>query len=398
MDETLVPLHLAGVIRAEQTHLRIPSRPEWIGPTAEFLRRKAVLCGACLEARSDRLLVALHEAISNAVVHGNLEVSSGLKECDDRSFAAALAARVADPRYASRAVDIEVVYNGRCCEWILTQEGPGFDVEQVLARQVPPDSDGARPSGRGLMMMRAFVDEVRYACSGRQVTLLLHKAHPEERRQDVRRPLRGRVHVAPVRPDGSVDWDAAHDAVARNASAGGLSLLQSRPEAAERVLLEVVSEGQKLYLPAEVCHCRAVGEHEVELGCRFRLEPEGPAPGAAVVTAAGLEEAVTALVERSARRGAAGQEHRAHPRFVYTERITVLAAPGAEPVTGYARDVSKGGISFIATAPVAPGVRVLELPHSKGRTPLRVRAQVLRCDRITDGFHDVAARFLCLER
>jgi anti-sigma regulatory factor (Ser/Thr protein kinase) len=396
MDETLLPLHLPGVIRAEQTHLRIPSRPEWIGPTAEFLRRRAVLCGACLEARSDRLLVALHEVISNAVIHGNLEVSSGLKECDDRSFAATLAARAADPRYASRCVDIEVVYNGRCCEWVLTQEGPGFDVEQVLARQAEPQGGAPRPSGRGLLMMRAFVDEVRYAASGRQVTLTLHKAVAEEKRQDVRRSLRGRVHVAPLRPDGSVDWDAAHDAAARNVSAGGLGLLQSRPESAERVLLEIVSEGQKLYLPAEVCHCRALGEHAVELGCRFRLGDEGPAPDASAATGPALEEAVAALVERSARRGA-GQEGRAHPRFVYTERVAVLAAPGEAPVTGYARDLSKGGISFIATAPVAPGVRVLELPRGEGQRPLRIRAEVLGCARIVDDFHDVAARFLCLE-
>src|SRR5260370_26179714 len=131
MDESLSPPHLPCMIRAEQTHLRIPSRPDWIGPTAEFLMRKATLCGACPAARGDRLLVALHEALSNAIVHGNLEVGSALKERGADAFAEALAGRAADPRYVARCVDIEVVYNGQRCDWVLTQEGPGFDVERV---------------------------------------------------------------------------------------------------------------------------------------------------------------------------------------------------------------------------------------------------------------------------
>src|SRR5262249_1554241 len=73
VDASVLPPFLPCMIRAEQTHLRIPSRPDWIGPTAEFLQRKAVLCGACPGERGDRLLVALHEALSNAIIHGNLE-------------------------------------------------------------------------------------------------------------------------------------------------------------------------------------------------------------------------------------------------------------------------------------------------------------------------------------
>jgi hypothetical protein len=67
-------------IIAERAHVVIPSLPNWIEPTVELLRRRAVLGGVCEETRSCRLLIALHEAISNAVIHGNLELSSDLKE------------------------------------------------------------------------------------------------------------------------------------------------------------------------------------------------------------------------------------------------------------------------------------------------------------------------------
>ena len=71
-DIPLLPSHVV----AERSHVVIPSLPNWIEPTVEFLRRKAVLGGVCEETRSGKLLIALHEAISNAIIHGNLELSS----------------------------------------------------------------------------------------------------------------------------------------------------------------------------------------------------------------------------------------------------------------------------------------------------------------------------------
>jgi anti-sigma regulatory factor (Ser/Thr protein kinase) len=392
MDESLLPPHLPCMIRAEQTHLRIPSRPDWIAPTAEFLQRKAVMVGACPAERGDRLLVALHEALSNAIVHGNLEVPSDLKERGDNVFAESLAARAADPRYASRSVDIQILYNGQHCHWVLTQEGPGFNVERVLGRQGPGEADTVLSSGRGILMMRAFVDDVHFCAGGRQVTLTVRKAGCPEKRRDQRRPIHEVIRVAPVRPDGSVDWDAAHDAVARNLSAGGMGLLQARLASTDQVLLGIATGGEVLYVPAEVRHCRALGEHEFELGCRFRppaaLPETPPAPE--------VEAAIGTLGERLARQRAVPEERRAHPRFVYTERITLPGGAPGEPAAGYARDLSKGGISFITTAPLRTDVRVLELPQGGGR-PLRVRARVVRCTRIMDGFYDVGAHFLGLE-
>ena len=84
-DIPLLPEHIV----AERSHVVIPSLPNWIEPTVEFLRRKAVLGGVCEETRSGKLLIALHEAISNAIIHGNLELSSALKEQGDDAFAQA---------------------------------------------------------------------------------------------------------------------------------------------------------------------------------------------------------------------------------------------------------------------------------------------------------------------
>src|SRR5437868_89065 len=92
-------------IVAEHTHLRLPSFPHWISAAVEFLRQKAVLSGACQESRAGKLMIALHEALSNAIVHGNLELASSLKEQGENAFAEALAQRIADPLFSERIVE-----------------------------------------------------------------------------------------------------------------------------------------------------------------------------------------------------------------------------------------------------------------------------------------------------
>ena len=57
--------------------------------------------------------------------------------------------------------------------WISIQDdGSGFDVEAAIARCSDPESLLA--SGRGLLMMRAFSDEVFFNNSGNEVTLVLY--------------------------------------------------------------------------------------------------------------------------------------------------------------------------------------------------------------------------------
>src|SRR5262245_34128327 len=115
-DSSLLP-DLPGAVASDRMRLVIPSRPEWIAPTVEYLRNRAVLCGACQQTRAGKLLLALHEALTNSIVHGNLEISSGLKEQEDNSFAELLALRSADPHFGSRVVVIDTDYDGYRCEW-----------------------------------------------------------------------------------------------------------------------------------------------------------------------------------------------------------------------------------------------------------------------------------------
>ncbi len=213
-----------------------------------------------------------------------------------RRFARALAVRAADPHYVSRVVEISVDFDGSRCEWTLTDQGKGFDFDRVNQCEPASEADLLRPSGRGILMMRALMDEVRYDAGGRRVILTLRR-RGEEQRHQARIEGQIPVQVAPIRLDGSIDWQAAQEAISRNLSLGGMALFQAKLASTHRVLIAMATEGNTLYLPAEVRHCRSIGEGMVELGCRFQPGSVNAPAGSATGHAADAEEAVGRLID-----------------------------------------------------------------------------------------------------
>jgi hypothetical protein len=397
MEDALGSPTLPPLVDSERTRLHLPSRPDWIETTADYLCQKAILCGACLEAHGSKLMMAFLEALSNSIVHGNLGVPSVLKEQGDDVFARALAARAADPMYSSRTVEVLIEYDGEECRWEFTDEGEGFDVDAVLRRLENPDPETMLASGRGLIMMKAFLDDVRYELGGRRCILTLERKSPREKRERPRVPVQSPVRVAPVHENGFIDWDTAHEAVTRNLSQGGIAILQSRLATTDRVLIAVTVGGETLYIPAQVRHVRAVGEREVELGCRFQPLPSQMHSEPDKAPYRSVEGAIDSLWAHVKAVQESSDDRRSHPRFTYTERVEVIDPATGTRNHGFARDLSRGGIAFISPTPIPLELRILSLPQGPGRPPMRVRAQVLRCNRVMDEFHDVGARFLSLE-
>jgi anti-sigma regulatory factor (Ser/Thr protein kinase) len=393
---------LPSLVCAEQSLVRLPSRPHWIEHTVEYLCRKAILCGACQETRSKKLLVALQEALVNAVVHGNLELSSELKERGDSSFAEALALRAADPQLSQRIVDILVDYDGQRCRWIVTDEGQGFDVEQVFRRLDRDEPNTLLASGRGILLMRSFLDEVKYEEGGRRLILTLQRRSGEEKRLQSRVDAHQPVQIVPIRADGSVDWEAAYEAVSLNFSEQGMGFLQERLASTDRIIIGIYADNQALYVPAEVRHCRSLGGDVMELGCRFQTRREIPRATAAALPALpdadqAVQDAIAELLERHQGPPQGLDDRRAHPRVVYNARLEIYQPASAEAVVAFARDLSRGGMSFITTT-VLSGEVVLAMHPQDHSPPLKIRAKIVRCNKIKEGFYDVGARFIQLAK
>ncbi len=136
---------------------------------AQF-RDDLIEMGLCDLTGATRAGIALEEALLNAVYHGNLEVSSDLRQNGDDEFHKLARERRRSEPYASRRVRITARLTTARATFLIVDQGPGFDVSKLPDPTHPDFLE--RPSGRGVLLMRTFMDEVRYNATGNRVTLV----------------------------------------------------------------------------------------------------------------------------------------------------------------------------------------------------------------------------------
>jgi CheY-like chemotaxis protein/anti-sigma regulatory factor (Ser/Thr protein kinase) len=117
------------------------------------------------ESERLRVGVALEEAIQNAILHGNLEVGNSKQA--GRSPAEIASERMWTAPYYERRVYVSVKISREEAVFTIRNEGPGFDASLFETDEFNADD----PRGRGIRLMRAFMDEVRFEDSGRTVIL-----------------------------------------------------------------------------------------------------------------------------------------------------------------------------------------------------------------------------------
>lgn len=96
------------------------------------------------ESRYGNILIALTEAVNNAIHHGN----------------------AADP---SRTVTLGYEAREGKLVFLVQDQGPGFDHDNLPDPTDPRNIE--KPHGRGVFLMRALADEVAFADNGATVTM-----------------------------------------------------------------------------------------------------------------------------------------------------------------------------------------------------------------------------------
>ena len=116
-----------------------------------------------------RVAIALDEALTNAFYHGNLELSSEMRERDGRKFRQLADQRRREKPYCDRRINMITTITPKDTTFVVRDDGPGFDVDCLVN---PTDPENLhRPSGRGVMLMRTFLDTVTFNDKGNEVTL-----------------------------------------------------------------------------------------------------------------------------------------------------------------------------------------------------------------------------------
>ncbi|MBV9122499.1 MAG: response regulator [Planctomycetes bacterium] len=133
----------------------------------------------CDEGRRLRAGIALEEAMTNAMFHGNLEVASELRQQGDgRAYRQLADERRVRPPYRDRRIYVQACLSGSRAVFVIRDEGPGFDPAAVPDPLFPENMEKA--SGRGLLLIRTFMDEVSFNAAGNQITLVLRPDQSSE--------------------------------------------------------------------------------------------------------------------------------------------------------------------------------------------------------------------------
>jgi len=126
------------------------------------------------EADCHRIATALDEALTNACYHGNLEVRSKVREHDPRAYRELANQRRTLAPYRDRRIWVSTDLTSGEARFVIKDEGRGFDVASLPDPTHPENLE--QPHGRGVFLMRTFMDGVHYNECGNEVTLLKRRS------------------------------------------------------------------------------------------------------------------------------------------------------------------------------------------------------------------------------
>jgi len=144
-DEESERLHLDALLPflEERIAFKMPSELRHLDGVLDYLNERMLRLGI-VNTDDSEVLIALDEAIVNAIKHGN--------KCDPR-----------------KAVHIVAEFSVEGVRFIVADEGTGFDRENV-----PDPTEPCRllePSGRGLLLINHIMDEVRFNHCGNRLEM-----------------------------------------------------------------------------------------------------------------------------------------------------------------------------------------------------------------------------------
>lgn len=161
---------LEQVLDFTETRFVLGNDVEMVPSVVGYLQEKINRLFRCDYNELLRIGLALDEALVNAIYHGNLEVGSELREsCDPKAFFQLARQRREQPPYADRKVYLTGRVSSENFVCIVRDEGPGFQVDAVPDPLAPENLE--RPCGRGLLLIRQFMDKTTHNDKGNEITI-----------------------------------------------------------------------------------------------------------------------------------------------------------------------------------------------------------------------------------
>jgi len=153
-----------------ESQFELPNDPELISPLVVHLKENVFRMSGSDETGLIQMTVALREALMNAMEPGNLELDSAMREQDDGAYHRLARERRTQQKYADRRVHVKSRESRGEASYVIRDEGRGFDTTKLPDPTDPANLE--KRSGRGLLLMRAFMAEVKHNDRGNEVTLV----------------------------------------------------------------------------------------------------------------------------------------------------------------------------------------------------------------------------------
>jgi DNA-binding NarL/FixJ family response regulator len=157
-------------ITERESHFEIENDLSLVGPLVDHIEAGLARLNLCDETDLIRVAVALREALANAIDHGNLELRSELRATDPSAYYRLRDERRRAEPYAARRVHVAVRETRTEARFVVHDEGRGFD-PSILPDATDP-ANLEREYGRGLLLIRTFMDTVHHDDGGRQITMV----------------------------------------------------------------------------------------------------------------------------------------------------------------------------------------------------------------------------------
>lgn len=152
--------------------------PELVDALVDLIQQMATGMGLTDATGRFRLGAAVKEAVQNAIFRGNLELTyteavDVRGDLKDELMQIVLERRMQSP-YSDRRVLVQVRMNTQEARFVIRDSGNGF---QGASQPFSPTTSGTLDSrgGRGLVLMRAFMDQVIFNDQGNEVTLVMRR-------------------------------------------------------------------------------------------------------------------------------------------------------------------------------------------------------------------------------
>ena len=170
---------LLGCLLGQDSRFCLENDPDLVAALINHFSEQLEDLNFCDATTRMRVSVALQEALANALYHGNLEVSSDLRQADESEFYRLAEERRTQFPFRDRRIFLHSRFEKESILFTVRDEGPGYDTSTTA--EVSDPEDMLRIGGRGFLLIRTFMDEVTQNEKGNVITMVKygpgHRAH-----------------------------------------------------------------------------------------------------------------------------------------------------------------------------------------------------------------------------